>query len=779
MPGARPIAGLLGLWAVVLAADAVQGSSIQLKDGRVLEGRLAKIAKLADDPLGTAKNPEAPAVRAIVLVDDELRRTYVPEFHVAKVLEGNTGELPERIYLRQPVAESGPRIASVGPILQIKPFDEFGRRIFSMNTERGRIDVIQGITEITPLWTKVQGLAGERPYVWDMRLATSSIPRELLSRIVFSRLDAKNVEHRKQLIRLYLQADRYQDARMELDKLLEDFPQEKLQGYVREVRQVNARRIFDEIQLRRRSGQHRLAHAMLQQFPLDGVAGEILQQVREALAEYDELQAQGSSVLAQLKQHFEAIRDSRLRAKCQGILDEMTAQLDIHTLDRLADFVRLADDAQLSAEEKFSLAASGWLLGPGQGQANLPVSVSLAEVRDIVLEYLREPVRLKRSGLRSRLDAQEGASPRQVARLLAHLRPPLDAEPVAEQPGYYELEIPGIDKETNVRYLVQLPPEYSPYRRYPAVVTLNGAGSSPEQQIDWWSGAQDGKGNRLGQGSRQGYVVIAVEWQKTGQAQYEYSAREHAAVLGSLRDACRRFSIDTNRVFLSGHSMGGDAAWDLGLAHPDLWAGVIPIVAVADKYCARYWENARAVPFYVVAGEMDGGKLVRNARDLDRYMTGRYDLTVVEYLGRGHEHFSDEVLRIFDWMGRRERNFFPRKFRVHTMRTWDDYFWWVELHELPARSVVEPSNWPPPRGTQPVKVEGTINGNSVNVSTGADKVTLWLSPELVDLDQPLRVTVNGRRLPITGGSLEPDLSVMLEDARSRGERQHPFWAKLE
>ena len=51
-----------------------------------------------------------------------------------------------------------------------------------------------------------------------------------------------------------------------------------------------------------------------------------------------------------------------------------------------------------------------------------------------------------------------------------------------------------------------------------------------------------------------------------------------------LRDACKRFSIDIDRVFLSGHSMGGDAAWDIGLAHPDLWAGVIPIVAAADKY---------------------------------------------------------------------------------------------------------------------------------------------------------------------------------------------------
>ena len=104
----------------------------------------------------------------------------------------------------------------------------------------------------------------------------------------------------------------------------------------------------------------------------------------------------------------------------------------------------------------------------------------------------------------------------------------------------------------------------------------------------------------MGQAMRHGYIVLAVDWAKPAQLEYEYSAREHAAVLVSLRDACRRFSVDTDRVFLSGHSMGGDAAWDMGVAHPDQWAGVIPIVAVAEKYCLHYRNNASLVPFYVV-----------------------------------------------------------------------------------------------------------------------------------------------------------------------------------
>src|SRR5262249_2192119 len=150
--------------------------------------------------------------------------------------------------------------------------------------------------------------------------------------------------------------------------------------------------------------------------------------------------------------------------------------------------------------------------------------------------------------------------------------------------------------------------------------------------------------------------------------------REHAAVLYVLRDVFRRYSVDTDRIYLSGHSMGGDAAWDIGTAHPDLWAGVIPIVATGDKYTIRYLENARmtkqeggasdgGVPLYFVSGQLDGNKRQSNATPWDHYLSRpNYDVMVVEYLGRGHEHFFEEVQNIFEWMRLHQRNFFPKNF---------------------------------------------------------------------------------------------------------------------
>ena len=214
----------------------------------------------------------------------------------------------------------------------------------------------------------------------------------------------------------------------------------------------------------------------------------------------------------------------------------------------------------------------------------------------------------------------------------------------------------GLPGEADVRYLVQVPLEYDPLRHYPTIVTLADAGVTPEQMLDFWSGPadKDKGGDRLGQATRHGYIVIAVDWQSTHQFTYDYSAREHHAVLGALRDACRRFSIDIDRVFLSGHGIGGDAAWDIAIAHPDLWAGVIPIVRRGRQIRRPLRDECPLRELVRVGGRTrrrQNGPQRPRARSL--HATPTRDVTVVEYQGRGYEPFGDEIQRLFEWMGLR------------------------------------------------------------------------------------------------------------------------------
>ena len=763
---------------VLCCQQAARAEIVTLKNGMQFEGSVGKIASLGDDPVVAKVNAGAPNPQLILLVDDELRRTFFPTREVRTSVPKQTHL--ERIKIEQRVARGTRRVSTVGPFT-VTPFDDYGRRIVQMQTTKGPVQIIQGITEITPTYTKVEGLQARNAYAWDMRIDTNSIPRETLSKILLRQIDPQNADDRLRLVRLYIQAERYKDAQQELQSAIKAFPAlANLENQVKSLHQSTARLLIKEIQLRKEAGQHRLALEALSGFPAKGVASELLLQIRDTLDEYNGLKAKGEGALQRLGQHFDNLKSPESKKEVAPIIAEIKAELNITTLDRMADFLRLADDKNMTDEQKVALAVSGWLLGSGSGTDNLAVALSLWKLRAFVVRYLNSERDNERTQILQDLQSLAGGSPANLAKLIARMKPPVaTAAPEGGPPGWYELAVPGLTQEPDIKYSVQLPPEYDPYRRYPCVVTLNGAGSTPALQIDWWAGPlHEEKRLRQGQTMRHGFVVVAPHWTKPHQNQYEFSAREHAAVLYSLRDVCRRFSIDTDRVFLSGHSIGGDAAWDIGLAHPDLWAGVIPIVATVDKYITRYWENGRNVPFYFVSGELDGDKKSKNKMDWERYLTKHtYDVIIVEYRGRGHEHFQDEIHRLFEWMKLHRRNFFPKEFICDTMRPWDNFFWWAELSDMPSTSMVVPVNWPPDAGVRAARSEGKIfEANRVTLRTGAKQVRVWLSPEMVDFTRRITILVNG---PSRTKLVEPQSSVLLEDVRSRGDRQHPFWAYVE
>jgi predicted esterase len=873
--------GLLGALLVLASAAAASADTFTLKNGLIVEGSPGKIGSIGADPL---KAVGATDLKQIILVDNQLTRTFFGTNQLAVPAAPAPLVTAEKFLIQQRVAVAGRTIGSVGPIIRVTPFDEWGRRIFTMNTAKGAVDVVQGITEITPTYTKVEAIQGAGNYIWTMRIATSSIPRETLSKILYHEIDTKNSDQRLKIVRLYLQSERISDARAELEQLIKDFPAlAALTKQVEILQQVSAQRIIKEVELRQAAGQYQRAIVVLEQFPQEGVAGETLLKVREMLGELAELKAQGDNVQALLKAQVDALKDDKVREQLKPILEEIAADLNVHTLDRMADFLRLANDPGLSAEQKLSLAISGWLLGNGSGLDNIAVSKSLVEVRDLVRQYLASTRKPERDNILTQLESKEGATPAYIAKLLAHMKPPLektvllepvdlgdaaavlglgdkpaavltkpepavvppppapalaepkaggcgpdDAKPAAKGdlpprgildgdpaappavlgakpaakapaaepakpvapadaaaagpvaatgiPGMFEITVAGLPEDPQIKYYLQLPPEYDPYRRYPCIVTLNGAGTSPQQQIDWWAGGYNSDmQNRFGQASRHGYIVLAPRWTREHQRSYEYTAREHAAALYTLRDACKRFAIDTDRVFLSGHSMGGDAAWDIGLAHPDLFAGVIPIVATADKYVKhKYRENAKYLPLYFVCGEKDGNKLALNADEWDHYLTHLgYDTMIVQYQGRGHEHFHDEVQRLFDWMNLHKRNFFPKEFTVYSMRPWDNFFWWVETSKPKPANIILPAEWAPTAHAGSIEAN-VLATNGVRVKSTTDQVTVWLSPEMVDFSTKMSITINNRRQTVP----TPSIVTLLEDARTRGDRQHPFWAKV-
>lgn len=755
-------------WAWVLPAAA---TDLTLRDGRLLSGKMVLVASLTEQP---RLQPDLSKTQSIVLLDDELRRTYFPKMQVTKIQDDAPTVIRERFRVRQMAAHEGRRVQVVGMMVNVQPFDDFGRRIFTMTSLQGDLPIVQGITEITPEWTKVEGLK----YVWDMRMATTSIPRDTLARILAHTINARDVEQRMKVARFYIQSERYDDARKELEQILQEFPdkRERLAQSIDSLRQMGAEHVLRELRLRRSAGQHRLVSAALATFPVDGVNGATLQAVREMAEDDKTLHAQQTAMLAKLDELSGQVTEATVRDAIAAARKEIAAELSPNTLPRLAPFQLNMNDDGSPAGDRVALALSGWLLGADNAVTRLSTAVSAWRLREVIRQYMSEATRLNRVRGLTNMNSEEAAGPPLIAAIVANMKPPVDTPPPADdRPGFYELEVPGVPDQPPARYLVQLPPEYDPLRRYPTVVTLHKADNTALSQIEWWAGEPDKNGRRTGQAGRRGYIIVAPLWAMPHQSQYGYSAREHTAVLDCLRDACRRFSIDTDRVFLSGHSLGGDAAWDLGLAHPDLWAGMICVDGHSDKVCPLYWENGKTLPMYFIGGELDGGRLIGNARDLDRYLThAGFNVTVVQYLGRGREDFHDDILHIFEWMDRFKRNFFPREINCTTMRSWDSFFWWLEIAGLPPNTVTDPAAWP--RDPHTLKMRGTLTAtNGANVRAGTATVNVWLAPQMVDFTRRTTITVNGRAL----SGPQPSLQVLLEDARTRADRQHPFWAKLE
>ena len=96
-------------------------------------------------------------------------------------------------------------------------------------------------------------------------------------RILTRALDAQDATQRLRIVRLYMQSERYKDARVELEQLLQEFPDlAHLKDQLKELSRLYAERGLKEIELWRDAGQYRLAAAMLQEFPTEGVPGETL-----------------------------------------------------------------------------------------------------------------------------------------------------------------------------------------------------------------------------------------------------------------------------------------------------------------------------------------------------------------------------------------------------------------------------------------------------------------------------------------------------------------------
>ncbi|MCH2179710.1 MAG: hypothetical protein MK106_12990 [Mariniblastus sp.] len=771
---------------------------VTLNSGVQFEGDVFAVSAV---PAGE-KNPYGS--KPIAVVNDGLRNihfSYRLGERIVNTSDSNRNESEIECWQR---AVNRSVADGYGILRYVGPFDEHGHRLLRYQDADGVWEVVQGITKVNPRWTELRSIVApgnKRQRNWTMKIATNTIDPNILRDFLRKQIkNATNPAEYETLVDFFLQAEQYTRAMEELTLIQNQFPdqRERVVANRQIVRQGYARQYLRLIRNCIEVGQPKLALELIEVFNREGLAGEII-------AEISDLQRQ-------LSANPQTVEDSKKMAASlvdqaieRGKLDddqikslrifqtEVMDECNISNASRLDSARRFVNDDSMSPAQKASLALSGWVLGSNNAIDNLAVAASLIPVRSLVNEYLTSRDIARRSQIILELASFETGAPEYLAQILGQMLPVEPPDEVSsytgEKPIEYNVSVKGTRADPQVRNYrchVHLPPEYDPYRRYPCIITLPGD-TNLDQQMARWCGLYNEKlGVRVGQAMRNGYIVVTVDWKLPNQGAYAYTKREHSVVMKAYRAALRKFSIDTDRVFLSGHGVGGDAAYDIGLAHPEHWAGVIGISGKIARFADLYAGNTHTrLPMYVVLGEKDLAAKEASKAALNKWLSSKKysECVYVEYKGRANEPFVEEIVEIFKWTKAQRRKWPDAtgfSIEVKGRRPWDNYFWFYEFKGFPETATTWPQLWER-RHPKPLLLTAELKGNQQNrfiigPSNQGKGVTLWLSPEFIDFSKEVAISGRGRTV---SRFIEPSAAVLLEDARVRGDRQHPFWAKWE
>ena len=766
---------------VALALCSLPGHAgeIRLKNGTVLNGNLWLMGKMGDNPFGIGKRlapkDAPPNPQNIVLVDTGWQKYYVPRRQIPDedVDKDLIPSRPEAFAYKLLKTNQGRIIAAVGSIVDVSPFNEFGQRTITLASDKGKLNVIQGVSRIEPDHVVLDALN----YNWQMGISLRSLPPDILEKLLRQKVKPDDAVARFGLVRFYSQAEMYPEAFAELDAIVAAFPdQEARANLVRtELTDYFGREVLRELNRRRAACQHQLAHDYALRLTSQKLGASVMDDVRKFLRDYDEMIKSIHRAKNLLAEWQAKLKKMDLIQQLHPLRAEINEQLNVETLPRLAAFLQAESDSQLTAEQQLALAYSGWVVGAANAITDLELAIRYWDARFLILEAVRAESIQDRDLRYQELRRVEGVGPKVVLQITALLPPILGAGEI--RPGQvHRVQVTPEGQTPAIAYSVLLPPEYSPFHNYPLLIALRSREHSNQETLQWWGGTAEIPGPSM----RRGYILITPEYAEERSSEYTYSAASHQVVIESLRDARRRFSVDSNRVFLAGHGMGADAAFDLGMSHPDEFAGVIPIGGECQHYPKITYMNGRYTSWYVVGRGFNiesreaANPITQRDPANDRVFTEifirgfQFDFMLVEYLGRGVDRYLDETPKLFEWMDLHRRKPPPKEFQIESLRKTDNRHFWLTCLDLPTTTIL-----PAPAGTttrpRTMDIEPKINeGNLIHIKAPAKRFLIRLTPDLVDFEKRVRVTKDGRQL--FNNFVTPESTDILDELRSTGDR---------
>ncbi|MFN8353734.1 MAG: alpha/beta hydrolase-fold protein [Spirosomataceae bacterium] len=295
--------------------------------------------------------------------------------------------------------------------------------------------------------------------------------------------------------------------------------------------------------------------------------------------------------------------------------------------------------------------------------------------------------------------------------------------------------------DTEQPYGLYLPPKYNPKKKYPLVVMLHGAGSNHRLELRRVFGKSNAPGETDVEASRVfpkwkdvDYIVISTFARGT----MGYQGVAEKDVMDMVADAKKRFSIDEDRTYLTGLSMGGGGTMWIGLSYPDMWAAIAPVCPAPPAGTLELVPNALNFPMHFFQGDKDPAVKVDSTRRwVQRFKDAGTQVEYAEYPGVQHNSwenaYKDEF--IFDWFSKFKRNPYPERVRFATSQHKHNKAYWVTFDDMT------------PGSTASIDAKFT-DKNRIEISTlGLKTFTLNLSnhPKFKS-SSAVDITINGQAI---------------------------------
>ena len=349
--------------------------------------------------------------------------------------------------------------------------------------------------------------------------------------------------------------------------------------------------------------------------------------------------------------------------------------------------------------------------------------------------------------------------------------------------------------------LLRVPQGYDPNKAYPLIYALHPAGTPAAAMIDYTVKALDTQAEAF-------IVAAPAEYRDFVIQKDKPATPEHTVFLRAIK---HHVNVNSNRVYVLGYDVGGHAAWLLAVSQPDDFAGVISVSGAlllpSPVLDDTFLRNVANLPVLAVWGKQDtldaagkprddGGiagldtRLVATAKRLKVPVEGVEDPTK----GHGDVTIPPEALKK---LLAHERPVAPAKVDKHFRAVGQSSTYGLEgdgwmgdaLNGKKLEVIVEPGEDVNSRTDfdkafarafriRLAELLGDAKGQALTVTRRkVNIVTVWLYDGLVDLAQPVTLTIGATK--VFNGKMTPSLLLALPQAAKTWDFERLRWAGLQ